>query len=245
VKQRILAVMAVVAILGGSFALRTSLAQPMHETPAEGGDISRHHGRHMDGSSGGAFHRRFDDAEKWAKEFDKPERDAWQKPEEVVDALHLDRAASVADVGAGTGYFSVKIAKRITDGKVFAADVEPDMVRYLGERAGRERVSNLVPVQAEADAANLPEPVDLILVVDTYHHIGHRIAYFSKLKSWLRPGARLAIIDFKADSPIGPPVEHRIPPEKVTEELTAAGYTLAESHDFLPRQYFLVFKAGA
>jgi SAM-dependent methyltransferase len=245
VKQRILAVMAVVAILGGSFALRTSLAQPMHETPAEGGDISHHHGRHTDGSSDGAFHRRFDDAEKWAKEFDKPERDAWQKPEEVVDALHLDRAASVADVGAGTGYFSVKIAKRITDGKVFAADVEPDMVRYLGERAGRERVSNLVPVQAEADAANLPEPVDLILVVDTYHHIGHRIAYFSKLKSWLRPGARLAIIDFKADSPIGPPVEHRIPPEKVTEELTAAGYTLAESHDFLPRQYFLVFKAGA
>jgi len=242
-KQRILAVMAVVAILGGSFALRTSLAQPMHEMPAEGGDISHHHGRRTDGD--GAFHRRFDDAEKWAKEFDKPERDAWQKPEEVVDSLHLDRAASVADVGAGTGYFSVKIAKRITDGKVFAADVEPDMVRYLGERAGRERVSNLVPVQAEADAANLPEPVDLILVVDTYHHIGHRIAYFSKLKSWLRPGARLAIIDFKADSPIGPPVQHRIPPEKVIEELTAAGYTLAESHDFLPRQYFLVFKAGA
>ena len=244
-KQRVVAVMAVVAILGGGFALRVSLAQPMHETPAEGGDMSHHHGRHTDGSSDGAFHRRFDDPEKWAKEFDKPERDAWQKPEEVVEALRLDRAASVADVGAGTGYFSVKIAKRIPEGKVFAADVEPDMVRYLGERAGREHVSNLVPVQAEGDAANLPEPVDLVLVVDTYHHIGRRIAYFSKLKSSLRPGARLAIIDFKADSPAGPPVEHRIPPEKVTEELTAAGYTLAESHDFLPRQYFLVFKAGA
>ena len=167
----------------------------------------------MDGSDG-AFHRRFDDAEKWAKEFDKPERDAWQKPDEVVDALHLDRASSVADVGAGTGYFAARIAKRIPDGKVFAADVEPDMVRYLGERAGREHLANLVPVQASADASNLPEPVDLILVVDTYHHIGHRIAYFAKLKSSLRPGGRLAIIDFKADSPIGPPVEHRISPRR-------------------------------
>ena len=82
-------------------------------------------------------------------------------------------------------------------------------------------------------------------MVDTYHHIGNRIDYFTKLKSSLRPGARLAIIDFRADSPIGPPVEHRISPEKVTEELAAAGFTLVESHDFLPRQYFLVFKAGS
>jgi SAM-dependent methyltransferase len=245
VKQRIVAVLAILGILGGGMALRASFAQTMHEMPAGGGDMSRHHGHHMDGSSDGAFHRSFDDAEKWAKEFDKPERDAWQKPEEVVDALHLDRASSVADVGAGTGYFSMKIAKRIPEGKLFAADVEPDMVRYLGERAQREHVANLAPVQANADAANLPEPVDLILVVDTYHHIGNRIPYFAKLKSALRPGGRLAIIDFKAVSPIGPPVEHRILPEKVTEELAAAGYKLEESHDFLPRQYFLVFKAGS
>ncbi len=125
------------------------------------------------------------------------------------------------------------------------ADVEPDMVRYLGERAQREQLVNLVPVQASADAANLPEPVDLILVVDTYHHIGHRVPYFAKLKSSLRPGGRLAIVDFKADSPIGPPAEHRISPEKVTEELAAAGYKPVESQDFLPRQYFLVFEAGS
>ena len=207
--------------------------------------MSQHHDHHMDGSSDGAFHRRFDDAEKWAREFEKPERDAWQKPDEVVDALHLEHASRVADIGAGTGYFALRIAKRIPDGKVFAADVEADMVRYLGERAGREQVANLVPVQASADAANLPEPVDLILVVDTYHHIGNRSPYFTKLKSSLRPGGRLAIIDFKADLPIGPPVEHRISPEKVTEELAAAGFAPVESQDFLPRQYFLVFKVGA
>ncbi len=244
-KYRILAIAAVLGIAGMAMAFHASFAQQKHEMPAGGGEMSQHHGHHMDGSSDGAFHRRFDDAEKWAKEFDKPERDAWQKPEEVVDALHLDRASSVADVGAGTGYFAARIAKRIPDGKLFAADVEPDMVRYLGERAQREHLSNLVPVQASADDASLPGPVDLILVVDTYHHIGHRIPYFAKLKSSLRPGGRLVVIDFKADSPTGPPVEHRISPEKVTEELEVAGYKPSESHDFLPRQYFLVFKTSS
>ena len=151
------------------------------------------------GPSDGAFHHRFEDAEKWAKEFDNPERDAWQKPEEILDALHLQRTSLVADIGAGTGYFSVRIAKRIPEGKIFAADIEPDMVRYLGERARREHLINLVPVQASADAVNLPEPVDVALVVDTYHHIGNRTQYFAKLKSSLRPGGRLVIIDFRAE----------------------------------------------
>lgn len=197
---------------------------------------------HMTGHSDGAFHRRFDDAEKWAKEFDNPERDAWQKPEQVLDALHLEPASSVADIGAGTGYFSVRIAKRIPEGKIFAADVEPDMVHYLGERAKREHLNNLIPVQAAADAANLPEPVSLIIVVDTYHHIGNRTEYFAKLRQSLTPGGRLAIVDFKAGSPNGPPKNYRVPPEKVTGELGAAGYELVESHKLLPRQYFLIFK---
>ncbi len=241
-KYRIVAVTAVLGIMGIAMAFRASLAQPMHDMPAGGEEMGQHHGHHMDGSSDGAFHRRFDEAEKWAKEFDKPERDEWQKPDEVIQALGLDDISSVADIGAGTGYFAARIAKRLPEAKVFAADVEPDMVRYLKDRAQREGRANLLPVQASADAANLPEPVDLILIVDTYHHIGHRIPYFTKLKSSLRPGGRLAIIDFKVDSPIGPPVEHRIPPGKVIHELAAAGFTLAESHDFLPRQYFLVFK---
>ena len=119
------------------------------------------------------------------------------------------------------------------------------MVRYLGERARREGLGNVIPVEALADDANLPETADLALVVDTYHHIGHRIAYFSKLKAVLKPGARLAIVDFKADSPNGPPAAYRIPPERVVEELGAAGYELVETHPFLPRQYFLVFRARA
>ena len=189
------------------------------------------------------YHHSFGNAETWAREFDDPARDAWQKPDDVLDALQLAPTAVVADIGAGTGYFSARIAKRVPDGKVFAADIEPDMLRYLGERAHREHLHTLNPVQASADNPNLPEPVDVALIVDTYHHIDDRIAYFSRLKSSLRPGGRLAIVDFKMDAPEGPPPERRIPAEKVKDEVEQAGYVLAARHDFLPRQYFLVFQA--
>ena len=192
---------------------------------------------------GQGYQHSFDDAEKWAKAFDDPARDAWQKPDEVLNALHLQRTDRVADLGAGTGYFSVRIAKLVPEGKLFSVDIEPNMLRHLRERAHHENLSVLVPILASAESANLPEPVDLVLVVDTYHHIDSRITYFSKLKASLRPNGRLAIVDFKANSPEGPPPEHRIPPEVVISELEAAGYTLVATHLFLPRQYFLVFQA--
>ena len=192
----------------------------------------------------GGYHHSFSQAEVWAKEFDDPSRDAWQKPDQVLDALALDRKAVVADIGAGTGYFSVRLAKRVPEGKVFAIDVEPDMLRYLSERARREHRNNIFPVVANQESPNIPEPVDVILIVDTYHHIDDRAAYFSRLKKSLRQQGRLAIVDFKLDSPEGPPPAHRISAEKVTEELKAAGYSLVAAHSFLPRQYYLLFTAS-
>jgi ubiquinone/menaquinone biosynthesis C-methylase UbiE len=241
-KTRLLSIIAALALATCGVCAPDAFAQNAAEKPMEHPGMTERQGHHMGPSPDGAFHRRFNDAQKWAKEFDNPDRDAWQKPEEILDALRIGRSTQVADVGAGTGYFSVRIAKRVPEGKVYAADVEPDMVAYLGERAKREHLKNLMPVQSSADNANLPKPVDLILVVDTYHHIGYRPQYFAKLKSSLTPKGRLAIVDFKADSPNGPPVEHRIPPKKVEEELNAAGYSLVETHNFLPRQYFLVFQ---
>jgi cyclopropane fatty-acyl-phospholipid synthase-like methyltransferase len=138
----------------GDMTTHASLAQTVSQTPSEHQDVGNHLGHRRDSQSDGAFHHRFEDPEKWAKEFDDPERDAWQKPEEILDALRLTRTSSVADIGAGTGYFNVRIAKRIPEGKVFAADIEPEMVRYLGERAQREHLANLVPVLANADDAN-------------------------------------------------------------------------------------------
>lgn len=205
----------------------------------------QHMGDHdTGGSSDRDIHHTFDQAEMWAKEFDDPSRDVWQKPEEVLDALHLERTARVADIGAGTGYFSVRIAKRAPDGKVFAVDIEPDMLRYVTERAHREHLRVIVPVQASMESPNLPEPVDVVLVVDTYHHIGNRVAYFAKLRDSLRPNGRLAIVDFKADAP-GATTGTARSAREVTEELTAAGYSLVATHPFLPRQYFLVFQRNA
>lgn len=183
----------------------------------------------------------FGDAEKWAHVFDDPARDAWQKPHEVIQALQLGPDAAVADIGAGTGYFSARLSRMLTKGKVYAVDLEPDMVKYLGERAKREHLDNVVPVQGKPDDANLPQPVDLALLVDVYHHIDDRPRYFEKLKGSLKPGGRVAIIDFRMDSKEGPPRSARIAPSEVKAEMARAGYAAAEELGFLPNQYFLVF----
>lgn len=187
----------------------------------------------------------FSGAEQWAHVFDDPERDAWQKPHEVIQALGLAPDARVADLGAGTGYFSVRLANMLPGGRVYAADVEPDMVRYLGERAKREGLKNVVPVQSGYADARLPEKVDLVLLVDVYHHIEDRVRYFRALQNALRPGGRVAIVDFRLDAPAGPPRASRVAPEKAAAEMRAAGYSLVAEHGFLPRQYFLVFQPAS
>ena len=183
----------------------------------------------------------FGEAEKWAHVFDDPKRDAWQKPHEVIQALALKPDAVVADIGAGTGYFAVRLANMLRKGRVYAVDVEPEMVKYLGERAKREKLANVTAVQGIPDDPRLPDKVDLILLVDVYHHIDARERYFEKLKSALKPGGRVAIVDFRLDSNQGPPRHARIAAERVKAELSAAGYTLSQEHRFLPNQYFLVF----
>lgn len=185
---------------------------------------------------------RFSGAESWAQVFDDPERDAWQKPHEVLQALKLAPDAAVADIGSGTGYFAVRLAHRVPKGRVYGVDAEPDMVRYLAERAKREGLANLAAVAAKPNDPGIPSAVDLVLLVDTYHHVPDRERYFRNLQKSLKPGGRLAIIDFTLDSPVGPPQRARIPADAVKKELSRAGYALAEEHAFLPYQYFLVFR---
>ena len=180
-----------------------------------------------------------------AKSFDDPSRDAWQMPDRVIAALALKPGEALADIGSGTGYFTVRLAKSAAAPKVYGADIEPEMVTYLRDRAAKEGLKNVIPVQAAADSPNLPEPVDVALIVDTYHHIGDRENYFRKLAKLLKPGGRVAIIDFKPDSPEGPPKEFRFSPEKFKAEMSKAGYRLAAQYDFLPRQNFLVFEIAA
>lgn len=187
---------------------------------------------------------RFDNPERFAKSFDDPARDAWQMPDRVIAALALQAGQAVADIGAGTGYFSTRLAKAVPTLTVYAVDIEPSMVAYLGKRAAAEHLKNIIPVQAGSGGPNIPQPVDLVLIVDTYHHLPNRVAYFRDLRKSLKPGARLAIVDFRKDAPDGPPVEFRFTVEQIESELEQAGFQLDARHDFLPRQHFLIFRAA-
>jgi ubiquinone/menaquinone biosynthesis C-methylase UbiE len=187
----------------------------------------------------------FGGAERWAEVFDDPSRDAWQKPHQVIEALALKPDAAVADIGSGTGYFAVRLAHFVPQGRVYGIDIEPDMVKYLTERAKRESLGNLTAVAGAPEDARLPHKVDLVLMVDTYHHVEQREGYFRKLAHSLKPDARVAIIDFNAESAMGPPPAQRIAAERVVAEMARAGYRLQREHRFLPNQYFLVFQAGS
>lgn len=184
----------------------------------------------------------FSGAEQWAHVFDDPKRDEWQKPHEVIQALAPRPDAVIADIGSGTGYFAVRFANMVPQGRVYGVDIEPDMVRYLAERAQREKRDNLISVAGAPEDPRLPEKVDLILMVDVFHHVEERERYFRKLRASLKPGGRIAIIDFRLDSPEGPPKAARVAPERVIAELKGAGFALAKEHGFLPNQYFLVFQ---
>lgn len=187
----------------------------------------------------------FGDAEKWAKVFDDPARDSWQKPHQVIQALALKPDAVVADIGSGTGYFTLRFAHMVPKGRVYGLDIEPDMVKYLAERAKREGMGNVISAAAAPGDAKLPEQADLVIFVDVFHHIEGRERYFEKLRASLKPGGRVAVIDFRLDSPEGPPKAARIAPEQVKAELEKAGYALDQEHAFLPRQYFLIFRPAS
>lgn len=188
-----------------------------------------------------AMQHHFESAEACAKSFDDPARDRWQQPQRVLDALELGSGMVIADIGAGTGYFSVRLARAVPDGQVIATDIEPDMIRYLTERAAREHLTNLRAVQTPpADPQLAAGTVDRILVVDVWHHIDDRAGYARALARALRPGGKLAIVDFTREATHGPPAEMRLTPEQVIGELRQAGLAAALSPTVLPDQYIVI-----
>jgi ubiquinone/menaquinone biosynthesis C-methylase UbiE len=190
----------------------------------------------------------FDDVAHWSRVFDDPERDAWQKPAELVAALGLAPGATVADLGAGTGYFARHLVNAVGPrGTVLAADTEPALVEHLRRRAEQEGFANLVPILASADNPRLPTGTsDVVLIVDTWHHIDDRVAYARRLSSALATTGRVVIVDWqKHDLPVGPPPDHKLAREQVIDELTQAGYRLVAEPDVLPYQYVLVFAPAA
>lgn len=183
-------------------------------------------------------HHPFADASHASQMLDDPARDEWQRPDEVLRALALSPSMTVADVGAGTGYFAVRLARAVPQGEVVATDVEPAMVRHLAERARAERLTNLRAVLSTPGSAGLgPGSVDAILVVHVWHHVHDRAALARDLAAALRPGGLLLVVDFGRDAPRGPPPEMRLSAEQVVADLTAAGLRAAVSPVALPEQY--------
>lgn len=207
-------------------------------TTPRGADHAHGHPQHAHGA-GGADHA-FTDADAWSKVFDDPARDAWQRPDDVVRALALEPGMTVADVGAGTGYFAVRLARSVPRGEVIAIDVEPDMVRFLDERARREQLPNLRARQATpTDAGLAASSVDRILVVHVWHHLADRDAYARGLAAALRPGGKLFIVDFSLAGDRGPPATMRVAPAEVIAVLEGAGLSARVAPTALPDQYLV------
>ncbi len=184
----------------------------------------------------------FEDTDRWVEEFENSERDAQQRPDEVVQALNL----AAGDVVADTGYFTRRFAKAVGDtGIAYAVDLEPNMLKYIAERAQKDSQPNIVPVMASTSPSLAPSSIDLFFICNTIHHIGARGEYYKILARDMRPGGRLAIVDFYKDIELdqGPSRQMRIAKKALIEEVTAAGFRLVEEHDFLPVQYFVVFEA--
>lgn len=188
-----------------------------------------------------------DDA-KWVAIFTDPGRDVWQKPEAVIQALGVAPGMTVAELGAGTGYFTVHLAKAVgPNGHVLAIEDEPNFLEQLQERATKAGLKQIVPVLDPPDDADLPgHGVDIVLVVNTWRHIENRLQYIMALADGMKPTGRIAIVDFKEGAfPVGPPDAKKLTEARVIGEFKSVGWKLASRYDELPYQYVLVFTPPA
>ena len=201
----------------------------------------RDHGHHHEHNSNTHMNQRnFDEL---VKNFESSERDSWQKPNKVIDLMGDINGKSIMDVGAGTGYFSFKMATK--GANVIAADVDDRFLDYIKEKKTKIGDSLVTPRKTEYDDPLLAEKeVHHVIIVNTYHHIEDRIAYFKKVENGLKVGGTLIIVDYKKiKSPNGPPLEHRISYDKVVNELKEIGFTnLKILKDMLENQYIIIAK---
>ena len=200
----------------------------------------RRHTRHA-----GHAHDRFSprDFEAFVGRMLAPDRGRWQKPARVLRALGVRRGSVVADIGAGPGYFTLLLARAVgPTGRVYAVDPGLLHLERLRARLMKTPLRNVTPVLSRGDDPHLPpRSCDLALVVNTYHHFPDGPRFLRRAVAALKPGGRLAAIDFqKLDTPVGPPVDHRVAREEFLRAATRAGLGLVGEHEFLPYQYFVV-----
>ena len=176
---------------------------------------------------------------------ERPQRDALLQPEKVLQALQLKNGEVVADIGAGTGYFTRRFARAVApDGKVYAVDIAADVLEYQKERAKKDNLTNIATVVSLPGDPTLPKnSIDVAFFCDVIHHLENRVAYFRTLMPDLKPHGRMAIIDYLPESPHRPhPPDQLVPKSQAISEAEEAGFKYVKDYGFLPDYYFVVFE---
>ena len=174
---------------------------------------------------------------------ERHERVDEEQPDTAIKQLSIAKGAIVADIGAGTGYMSIRLAAAVgPSGRVFANDLQPEMIDMLRKRLAAQRIANVIPVQGAVDDPKLPEPVDLALMVDVYHELSHPQTMLQRLRRSLKPGGRLVLLEYRKEDPTIPiRPEHKMSVAEVKMEIEAEGFALSNVDESLPRQHILTF----
>ena len=190
------------------------------------------------------MHGLHNDPKAYIDALDDPRRDAYQKPQEVLTALDIKPGEIIADIGAGSGYFTFRLARHVSErGTVYAVDVSPDMILHINRAIRDLKVTNVVSILADPDDPLLPvASVNRFFFSDSWHHVDYQTKYLSLMKKLLKPNGEVVMIDFhKKETPSGPPLKMRIAREDLIKQMETNGFRLVKQHTFLPYQYFLVF----
>jgi ubiquinone/menaquinone biosynthesis C-methylase UbiE len=175
---------------------------------------------------------------------ENPQREAEQKPEEVIAALGLKPGEVIADIGAGSGFFSFRFAPKVgKGGRVYAVDINPDMILYMNRCIRDKKIKNVTTILSVPDDPLLTDAsINRFFICNTWHHVENRPRYIALMKKMLKPGGQIIVLDYKKEQlPVGPPPDMKIAKEDVIREMESNGFKLAKEHALLPYQYFLIF----
>jgi len=179
-----------------------------------------------------------------AEWLERPTRKTKERPDLLVDSLPLDPSDTVADIGAGTGYLTFRVAPRVPQGNVLAVDIQPEMLTMIRERIEKRAVTNVTPVRGTVTDPNLPaDSVDLAYMVDAYHEFSHPYEMMTALYEDLTPGGRVVLVEYRREDPSIPiKTLHKMTEAQAKKEMRAVGLEWVETKEMLPRQHFLVFR---
>jgi arsenite methyltransferase len=190
------------------------------------------------------MHELHQQPESYIAALEDPARDAYQKPHEVLTALQIKPGETIADIGAGSGYFTFRFSHFVgPKGRIYAVDVSPEMILHINRRVRELKLTNVISLLADADDPLLADrSIDRFFFCDSWHHIPNQTKYLALIKRMLRPGGQVVMIDFhKKDDPVGPPMEMRIARGDLVRQMEQNGFRTLKEHTFLPYQYFIVF----